>query len=96
MILSIPEAINNYMKACGGEYSDWYVGIAAHPRDRLFGEHKVDENRGAWIFRDAGSEPAARNIERGLLALGCRGGGGGGTFLTRYVYAYKVAPQTLP
>jgi len=43
------------------KYSDWYVGIAAIPRDRLFIDHSVDEKNGAWIFREAESRCFGRD-----------------------------------
>ncbi|MEK7616663.1 MAG: hypothetical protein AAB414_01265 [Patescibacteria group bacterium] len=33
--------IKAYMAQGGGSYSDWYVGIAADPRQRLFNDHSV-------------------------------------------------------
>lgn len=95
-MLSIRQEIDNYIRAHGGGYRAWYIGIAANPRDRLFGDHNVNEHGDAWNFRDADSESAARDIERHFIALGCRGGDGGGSYQTRYVYAYKMAAHTRP
>ncbi|GIW62200.1 MAG: hypothetical protein KatS3mg090_0026 [Patescibacteria group bacterium] len=39
--------IKSHMAQCGGSYSDWYVGIATDPRERLFIDHNVDEKNGA-------------------------------------------------
>lgn len=95
-MLSIRQDIDNHIRANGGGYRAWYIGIAADPRDRLFSDHNVNEDGDAWIFRDAGSESAARDIERQFIALGCRGGDGGGSYQTHYVYAYKMAAHTRP
>jgi len=46
---SEPDIIKNFkahIKKGGGRYSDWYVGIATDPRDRLFNDHGVAEEGG--------------------------------------------------
>lgn len=91
---SIVAEIKEYMSKNGGAYSDWYVGIAADPKARLFNDHNVNEHSGVRIYRDAGSETEARRIEKHFLDLGCDGGDGGGGFNTRYVYAYKKTSFT--
>lgn len=92
--LAIGQKIDNYIQKNGGEYADWYIGIATNPRDRLFCDHNVNEKGDAWIFRDSGSVSAARDIERHFIALGCSGGEGGGSDQTHYVYAYKMTDHT--
>ncbi len=87
--------IDGYIRQNGGGYPAWYVGIATYPRDRLFDDHNVDEKNGAWIYRDCGSEAAARAVEKIFLAKGCDGGDGGGVS-PRYVYAYKKTSYTKP
>ncbi len=87
---TVTSKIKAYIQSHGGRYSAWYVGIAANPKNRLFSEHRVDQHRDAWIFSDAGSEAAARLIEKHFIALGCRGGDGGGSIATRYVYAFRM------
>ena len=86
--------IDAYIHQCGGGYPNWYVGIASNPRNRLFNDHNVDEQKNYWIIRDAGSEPVARQIEKFFLDKGCQGGGGGGDASTRYVYAYRITSTT--
>jgi hypothetical protein len=85
-----------YIRGLGGRFGDWYAGIAASPRHRLFQDHNVSQATGAWIYRDAGSEAGARALERHLLSLGCKGDEGGGDPSTRYAYAYKITPYTSP
>lgn len=89
-ISSVASEIDAYMRANGGSYSAWYIGIAADPRTRLFIDHNVAERGDAWIYRDAGSDAAARQIENHFIRLGCRGGDGGGSHATKYVYAFKI------
>ena len=86
--------IKSYIDQHGGDYRNWYAGIASDPRRRLFIEHNVDEKHGAWIFRTAASDTAARAAEIALLALGCKGGDGGGGHKTCCVYAYRITATT--
>lgn len=87
--------IEQYIREHGGDFSNWYAGIAADPRHRLFSDHNVTEHGGAWIYRDAITEAEARKAEDYLLSLGCKGGDGGGDYRTRYVYAYRITPTTV-
>jgi hypothetical protein len=57
-------------------------------------DHSVDEKTGAWIFRNAGSDLIAREVENYLLSMGCKGGDGGGGPTTRFVYAYRITRTT--
>jgi predicted GIY-YIG superfamily endonuclease len=60
----IAREIQDYIKNCGGKYSDWYVGIAADPRKRLFTDHQVKEKGNFWIFsRECPNSDIAREIE---------------------------------
>jgi hypothetical protein len=79
----------------GAKYwSEWYVGIAADSRERLFTDHNVSEKNGQWIYRQATGEEAARSAESELLELGCKGGPGGGDENTDSVYAYQITSTT--
>jgi hypothetical protein len=92
---TIISEITSHISKNGGRYSDWYAGIAADPRHRLFSDHAVRENGDAWIFRPCTSSEVARNIENFLLNLGMKGGPGGGDSTTGSVYAYKIASHTI-
>jgi len=78
----------------GSGYRNWYCGIAADPKQRLFNDHSVPKGKDEawWITRNAGSEQAARDTEEHLISLGFDGGGGGGDYTTKHVYAYKKIP----
>lgn len=95
-VAEIIQEIDNYISKRGGGYSDWYVGIASDPHDRVFNDHNVDKNNDAWIIRDCGSEVAARKVEKYFLDRGCDGGTGGGDNSTTYAYAYKKNTHTRP
>lgn len=86
--------IHAYILRIGGHQSNWYVGIANDPRDRLFNGHGVGEHGGVWIHINAGTETIARAVEKSFLDWGCAGGGGGGDANTCYVYAYQITPRT--
>jgi hypothetical protein len=63
--------IDAHMKRSGIPNSSWYVGIASAPEDRLFIDHKVDRDKGTWIYRQAASDTAARSVEDAYHAAGC-------------------------
>lgn len=78
----------------GGDYPNWYVGIATNPEQRLYEEHNVDKN-GLCVYREAENSNIAREIEEYFVnILGTDGGGGGGDNTTRFVYAYKKTAYT--
>jgi hypothetical protein len=83
------------MKGFQYRNSDWYVGIAADPRDRLFNDHNVDEQNGFWIYEQATSASVARQVEKAYLDTGHDGGGGGGDEESTYVYAYVKLQGTV-
>lgn len=86
--------IEEYMGRFGGYYRDWYVGITTDPRQRLFVDHCVRENGDAWVYRDCGTDTAARAVEDYFHCKGCDGGSGGGDRSTRFAYAYRKAQHT--
>jgi len=94
VVNKIISEIEEHIKKCGGGYSAWYCGIASKPKDRLFEDHNVNEKSGAWIYRDATTDTAARTIEDYFLKKGCKGGDGGGDRQSKYVYAYKITSTT--
>lgn len=90
----IVKDIRAYINQCGAGTYGWYVGIAEDPRDRLFNDHNVSENNGAWIHCPASSSASARKAEKQLLEDGHQGGSGGGDDDTTHVYAYKITIST--
>jgi hypothetical protein len=100
MAKSKPEIISDikaYMEKGGGNYRAWYVGVSNDGRDRLFNGHRVRENGDWWIYRQATSSQAARDVEDYFVnTLGTDGGLGGGDYTADKVYAYKKAAHTNP
>ena len=91
----ITKDIIDHIENNGGKPSNWYIGIAADARTRLFSDHNVREKGDAWIFREAANHETARSTEKHLLEkLGTKGGQGGGDEKTKYVYAYKIQAHT--
>lgn len=90
----IIQDIEDHMAKRGGDIDDWYVGVAAKPRERLFDDHSVDEDKGVWIHRRASSDRVARDIEKHFLDKGAEGGTGGGNEDSTAVYAYKITRRT--
>jgi hypothetical protein len=89
--------IKNHIADRGGSYSEWYVGIAKDPKQRLFKDHNVNEDTDKWIHVGASSSTVARNVEDYFVSkLGTDGGSGGGDSSTIHVYAYRKNSHTDP
>lgn len=92
---AIIDAIKNLIKNNGGNYSEFYVGIAKDPEDRLFNYHDVDKASGIYDYWEAYDDESAREVEKYCIdTLGTKGGGGGGDENSDNVYAYKITPDT--
>ena len=93
----IKAEITAHIRKNGGSYSGWYVGIAKDAEKRLFEEHGVVKNGDGWIYRQAESNRAARDVESYFVnELGTDGGLGGGDLESDSVYAYKKNSHTKP
>ena len=93
--LAIVVDIKNYIAQIGGGYINWYTGIAANPRTRLFNDHCVDEKYGNWIYSNELTSQEAREVEEYFVnTLGTKGDVGGGDNNTKFVYAYKITQNT--
>ena len=88
-------AFNAYMGGGNIRYNDWYVGVAADPRERLFNDHAVNEQTDAWIYDACSSTREAREVEQYFIGQGTRGGPGGGDANTKSVYAYRITSRTV-
>jgi hypothetical protein len=88
-------AFNAHMQQSGVRNSGWYVGVTSNIRGRLFGDHRVSEQNGYWIWRRAHNDTVARSAEAAYHRAGCQGSGGGGDHTAVYVYAYVVTPTTV-
>lgn len=63
-----------HVKAYGGDFTRWYVGVTDDPERALFDEHGVDREHGVWVFRQAMSFRAVENAQTFFIrALGMDG-----------------------
>ena len=78
------------------DFPNWYGGITANPKERLFDDHNVNEDdKNEWICERAESSQVAREVERYFIEKkGTQGGPGGGDDRSLFVYAYRVNSQT--
>ena len=87
-----------YMKECGGDFADYYVGIAADPKKALLDVHKVDEAADPWLYKQALTFHAARTVQdyflRRLKADGAPVFDGDEDM--DCVYVYKKSRRTSP
>lgn len=81
-------------KSGGGQYSDFYVGVAKNASERLFNEHLVQEKGQWWIYVTASSPEVAHKVEQHYLDLGMRGGNNESEPDAYKVYCYAVTPLT--
>ena len=88
-------AFETYIRKNGGGYSQWYVGVAANPKERLLFGHNVKEGSDLCLTSNhLGTDTVARNVEQYFLAKGCKGASGGGDYTARYAYTYKINGHT--
>ncbi len=85
----------SHMDRCGGEYSDWYVSMAADPERSLFIYHMVDQRDGQYAYcRCTTFHEAMATVEllRNLYRVHTGPIMGSGDAL--FVYAYKMMTWT--
>lgn len=97
MSISIQKAIADiqaYITGNDALFHKWYVGIAENPETRLFNDHSVNKSIDQWIYTPCNNSEEARSVEAYFHKLGTKGASGGGSPLTRYVYAYLINHRT--
>ena len=96
-VQEVLDDIINYIQNHGGEFINWYIGIAKSPLKRLFNDHNVIEENDFWIFRKTETTDDARFIESTIIeTCGTDGGTRGGDANTVFIYAYKKSSATKP
>lgn len=88
--------LETHVAKFGGTYSDWYVGITANPKQRLFTEHRLRSSGDAWITRRAVDDLQAAEVQEYFKTVRKTQGGSKGTLQDVYVYAYKMKSHTRP
>ena len=93
----IVEDILDFITRQGGDLSEWYVGVSSFARRDLFAVHKVREEEGHWVCRQAMSSSAAQAANEYFIKhLGTDGSLADGGLHDLLVYAYRKAPHTHP
>ena len=87
-----------YMKELGGEFGDYYVGIAADPKKTLLDVHNVDEAADPWLYKQALTFYAVQTVQYSFLR---RLKADGEPLLDGdedmdCVYVYKKSERTVP
>lgn len=90
----IINAFENFMRQHGQLYSEYYVGIATDPIDRLTTGHGVDASIPHIYWTQPMHSSVVREIEKYFLTKGACGGTGGGSENTCYLYTYKITSTT--
>ncbi len=87
-----------YIKEFGGDFNDWYVGIAADPKGTLFKTHKVHQEDDIWLHKQALTFTACKTIQRYFLDILKTDGEAvlEGDEDTDCVYLYKKSSRTIP
>lgn len=90
--------ILSYIKEFGGDFRDWYVGIAADPLKTLVETHGLDRENDIWLYRQALTFAACRTLQRYFLETlktdGAAVTDGDGD--TDCVYLFKKSERTMP
>ena len=58
-----------YIKEFGGDFSEWYVGIAADPKGTMFQTHKVHQDDDIWLHKQALTFTACKTIQKYFLDI---------------------------
>ncbi len=84
----------SFIEYHGKNYSEFYVGIASNPIDRLENGHNVIGSTPFFYSVEPLHTDMVRAIEKYFLDKGTQGGSGGGDNDTQYVYIYLVTSDT--
>lgn len=97
-VQQIKHEILAYMKEFGGDFGDYYVGIAADPKKALFEVHKVDEGADPWLYKQTLTFYAAQTVQDYFLRRLKADGEPvlDGDEDMDCVYVYKKSERTVP
>jgi hypothetical protein len=89
--------VKNYIDQHGGNYYEWFVGLAENPEEKLIA-HGVNLDLDRYTYQTATSIEDARCVERYFVyRLGAEGSTYPYTDEKAFsVYAYKKTPSTQP
>jgi hypothetical protein len=86
--------LQNHIMKSGGEYREWYVGIASDANLRL-SQHKAGEDCLPGLCETDSLEDA-QAAEQHLMKRGCKGFVGGAVEEAKWVYVYRMGDGTQP
>lgn len=101
MILSVQQIkyeILAYIKEFGGNFEDWYIGIAADPKHEMFDNHGVHQEDDIWLYKQALTFTACKTVQKYFLQTQAIDGNlrETGNEDTDCVYLYKKSLNTTP
>ena len=87
-----------YIKEFGGDFNDWYIGIAADPKKTMFEKHNVHQENDIWLYKQALTYTACKTIQDYFLQILKIDGVSitDGNEDTDCVYLYKKSERTIP
>ncbi|MDW3094565.1 MAG: hypothetical protein R8G33_02710 [Gammaproteobacteria bacterium] len=87
-----------YIKEFGGDFSDWYVGVSADPKNEMFNQHHVDKEDDIWLYKQALTFKACKTVQEYFLEKLNTDGKSviNGTEDTDCVFLYKKSNRTSP
>lgn len=87
-----------YVKEFSIHWTDWYIGVTDDPQVALFGTHGLDRDLDIWLYKQAVSFAACRNVQKYYLETHKMDGElvSNGTADTDCVYLYKKSARSTP
>ena len=87
-----------YIKEFGGDFSDWYVGVSADPKNEMFNQHSVHEKDDIWLYKQALTFKACSTVQQYFLETLNTDGKpiANGNEDTDCVFLYKKSGRTIP
>lgn len=101
MVLSVQQIkfeMFGYIKEFDPDFGAWYVGIASDPKRKMQSGHGVDLAEDIWLYKQAQSFTACRNIQSYFIQQLKTDGElvAAGNDDTDCVYLYKKSGRTRP
>lgn len=87
-----------YIKEFGGNFHEWYIGIAADPKQQMFEHHGVNQTDDIWLYKQALTFTACKTVQQYFLQTQSIDGEPviTGDEDTDCVYLYKKSTRTKP
>lgn len=87
-----------YVKEFSTEWGDWYIGVTDDPQTALFETHGLDREKDIWLYKQAVSFAACRNVQKYFIETQQMDGElvNDGDDDTDCVYLYKKSERSTP